>query len=440
MPGVAHPRRSVRLVALAAAGQLVASVCTAVVLQHSIATTVTPTRSRPVPALADTERSGSDRVGAVRALLRQRAAAVLAHDRERLLDTIDPAAAALRARQARLLDALRDVPLSGWTYSLDPSHAQPPSRGLDRRYGTWWAPDVSLHYALAGFDAAPTERQQGLTFVRRAGRWYLAADDDFRSHRTAYELWDGGSVVVARGASTLVLAHPDNGELVELLLRETDAAVPRVTAVWGQRWAQRVVLVVPASEAELRRLLPDLGDLSQIAALATAELTHRGSGYHSVGDRVLIDPPNFARLGSLGRRVVLAHEVTHVASREATGPAVPTWLVEGLADYVGYHGLGVPLSTSAGELGAEVRAGQLPARLPADQAFAGNDPALAQVYEQSWLAVVLLARTYGEPALLRLYRTVGSGQPLAQVMMMQLNTTEAAFTVAWRDALRRELA
>ena len=51
----------------------------------------------------------------------------------------------------------------------------------------------------------------------------------------------------------------------------------------------------------------------------------------------------------------------------------------------------------------------------------------------------LLARTYGEPALLQLYRTVGSGRPLAQVLTMQLGTTEAAFTVAWRDALRREL-
>ena len=437
MPAGTRRRLSVRLVAMVATGQLLASVCAAVAMQRPTVITAAVTGGQPPPARADILR---DRVGAVRALLQRRAAAVLARDRDALLDTIDPAATALRARQTGLIDALREVPLSVWIYDLDPSHTQPADRVLDRRYGAWWAPNVSLRYALGGYDAVPTERQQGLTFVWRDGRWFLAADDDFPAHRTAYELWDGGSVVVARGASTLVLSHPGNDELVRLLLGETDAAVPRVSAVWGQRWSQRVVLVVPGSEAELRRLLPDVGDLSQIAALATAELTHRGSGYHPVGDRVLIDPPNFARLGSLGRRVVLAHEVTHVASREATGPAVPTWLVEGLADYVGYRGLGVPLSTSAGELGADVRAGQLPARLPADQAFAGNDPALAQVYEQSWLAVALLARTYGEPALLRLYRTVGSGHPLAQVLMRQLGTTEAAFTVAWRDALRRELA
>ncbi len=436
MPGVARRRPSVRLVAIVAAGQLAASVCAAFALQSPTVTAAAVTRGGHPPARADITR---DRIDAVRALLQRRAAAVLAHDRDALLDTIDPAATALRARQATLLDALREVPLSVWTYDLDPSHARPADRVLDRRYGAWWAPDVSLRYALAGFDAVPTNRQQGLTFVRRGGRWYLAADDDFPEHRTAYELWDGGPVVVARGASTLVLAHPGNDELVRLLLRDTDAAVPRVSALWGQRWAQRVVLVVPGSEAELRRLLPDVGDLSQIAALATAELTHRGTGYHPVGDRVLIDPPNFARLGRLGRQVVLTHEVTHVASRDATGPAVPTWLVEGLADYVAYRGLGVPLSTSAGELAADVRAGRLPARLPADQAFAGDDPALAQVYEQSWLAVVLFVRTYGEPALVRLYRTVGSGRPLAQVLMMQLDITEAAFTVAWRDALRREL-
>lgn len=424
-----------RLVALVAAGQLVASGSASVARQHPTALAA----SQPAAPGRVRQPAGNDRATAVRALLRQRGAALRAHDRPAFLATIDPAATTFRARQAKVFDALHDVPLSAWGYDVDAAHARPNTPALDRRYGTWWAPDVVLRYALAGFDAAPTERQQGLTFVRRAGRWYLAADDDFGGHRTARELWDGGPVLVARGASTLVLAHPGHDALVRLLLRETAAAVPRVTAVWGQRWARRVVVMVPGSETELRRLVPDIGDLSQTAALATAELSDRGRGDHPVGDRVLLNPPNFARLGPLGRRVVLTHEVTHVASRAATGPGMPTWLVEGLADYVGYRGLGLSLSASASELQGDVRAGRLPTRLPTDAAFDGSDPLLAQVYEQSWRAVVLLARMYGEPALLRLYRAVGAGRPLAQALPSELRTTEAAFTVAWRDDLRREL-
>ena len=417
-----------RLVALAACAQLTASLGGALVQQQP-----RPTVSfQPVAQ----QQAGPDRATAVRALLQRRAAAVLTGDANGFLATVDPRARAFRARQAAVFSHLRGVPLASWSYALDATHQRPGRAGLDQRYGAWWAPDVVLRYAVAGFDRTPTERQQGLTFVQRDGRWLLAADDDFPDHRTDRELWDAGPVIVTRGRAAVLLAHPGHAALVRTLLRAADAAVPRVTRAWGRDWSRRVVLELPGSGAELSVLAPDAGDLSQIAAVATADL--RGRGYHPTGDRVLLHPTNITRLGPLGLRVVLTHEITHVASRLASGPAAPSWLVEGQADQVAYDGLNLPVSVSAHELQGDVRAGRLPSHLPDDAAFDGNDPALAQAYEQAWLAVVALTRSYGRPAVLRLYRAVGAGRPLGQALR-ELGTTEPAFTARWRDDLRREL-
>lgn len=437
---------TVRLLAVAVAVELALGLTVAARSERPAAGAATA-GTRPAARLTVTRHRPPvpDRGTAVRRLLADRAGAVQRHDARAFLATVDPRAIGFRQRQAKLVAALRDVPLASWSYDLDIEHSRGAHPVLDRRYGIWWAPDVVLHYRLAGFDADATEQRQSLTFVQRSGRWYVAADDDFagEGRRSARDLWDEGDVVVTRGVSCLVLAHPGNAALVGMLVRETDAAVRKVTAVWGTGWAQRVVLLVPDTQDELARVVPDAGDLGQIAALATAELTSPDRGYHPVGDRVLINPATFGRLGTLGRRVVLTHEVTHVASRRATGPEVPTWLVEGLADYVGYRDVDLPLAVSARELQVDVRAGRLPTVLPADASYDGSSSELAQTYEQSWLAVVLLVRTYGQDGLLRLYREAGRGRDpgsFDRVLATQLHTSRSAFTAAWIADLRRELA
>lgn len=399
------------------------------------------------PARASNTRGDlASRTTAVTELLEARSTAVLQHDRERFLATVDPEATAFRARQAAVIDALGEVPLASWSYDLDPDQARPSTPALEARYPTdWWAPNVTLRYALAAFDRTPTLQPQGLTFVQRGEHWYVGADDDFddTSHATGRELWDSGPVIAARGRACLVLGHPARAQLVRSLVSDCDAAVPRVTAVWGSGWAQRVVLMVPDDAAELATIVPDSGDLSQIAAVATAELVAPATGYHPVGDRVLVNPANFVELGTLGRRVVLTHEVTHVASRQSTGPQVPTWFVEGLADYVGYQGVRLPLSVSAQELRVDIRAGRVPSRLPPDSAFDGGRKDLAQTYEQSWLAVVLMVRTYGQGAVLRLYRDVGADATkgaLDRAVQRDLGTTVAALTGLWTADLKRRLS
>ncbi len=420
------------------AAQLVAATASAALLSQPDAggvKTAQVVNARPQPAAAD-------RTAAVRTLLAGRAQAVLRRDRAGFLATLDPQGEPFRARQAAMFDALAEVPLARWEYRLEARREQPGSAALDARYGTWWAPEVALRYSFDGYAAAPTLLTQGFTFVEREDRWYVAEDSDFPDRRTAHQIWDEGPVTVIRGARCLVLSHPDPDALVAQVAAACEDAVPRVTAVWGTAWSQRVVLIVPSSVVELGRLVPQLGDLSQIAALATAELASPSTGYHPVGDRVLINPAGFARLGVVGRRVVLTHEVAHVASRGLTGPAVPTWLVEGFADYLGYLGAGVPVRTAAQELGEAVRAGHLPTALPSDADFDAGNVALPQIYEQSWLAVRLLVQEFGVPGLLRLYRAAGqapAGAPFETALRTAVGTTTAELTAQWRRHLRSEL-
>ena len=382
---------------------------------------------------------------AVRQLLDARADAVLRRDRAAFLAGVWDGAPEFAERQAALFDNLEGVPLDTWAYQLDPRSERSTDPALDAKYGEgrWWAPDVVLTYALAEFDPEPTYAPQGLTFVQVGEVWQLAADDDFAvtGHPTSRGLWDGGPVVQHRGSSSLVLGHPGSEELLRQVGDVVDAAVPRVTSVWGPEWAQKVVVLVPNDQAELDRMLGGTTDLTRIAAVATAELTDLDEGYHPVGNRVLVNPPNFAQLGRLGRQVVLTHETTHVATRAATGPDVPTWLVEGLADYVGYLDVDVPLGTSARDTRDAIRGGWRPAALPADTDFSGSNPQLAQAYETSWLAFRLIVDTYGLQPALAFYREVGAsrtdGAQLAveKAFAAHLGTTTAEFTALWQQHL-----
>lgn len=435
--------RLTRVVALVLAAQLLAALTGTVVLRavHDRPTAAPAVRGRPAPGV-DLDAAREE---AVRALLVRRAVAVRDRDRDAWLGTVDPLALVFRAKQAALFDALADVPLSDWTYRLDPASESPPGVDLDGSRGPgWWAPKVTLSYRITGYDDAPTKEPQRLTFVPRGSSWYVAADDDFAAvgRDTTRGLWDSGPVTVVRGLHSIVLGHPGSRSTMRRVVAGLDAAVPRVNRIWGTEWSGRVVALVPSTQAELSRVVGGHGDYSQIAAVATAELTDADAGYHPVGDRIVINPPNFAKLGSLGRRVVLTHEVTHVATRSASGPATPTWLVEGFADYVGYQGVHVPYSQSASELRAAVRKGRLPRTLPADADFSGANPDLAQVYEQAWLAVSYLAARYGRADLLRLYREVGRpGAPSAAFAdaLATLGTDVAAITEGWRRDLTTRL-
>jgi hypothetical protein len=225
---------------------------------------------------------------------------------------------------------------------------------------------------------------------------------------------------------------------------EVTAGIPRVNSVWGRDWAQRAVVLVPGTQRELSLIVEDYGDLDQIAAVATAEVQLDTNRPNPVGDRIGINPANWPELSPLGRRIVLTHELAHVASRAATSGSIPTWLAEGFADYLGYLDTGVPTTFIAQDLAADVRSGDAPRTLPGEALFDGSSEKLSSAYEGAWMACTLLVQRYGEKALVRFYRAVGrlSLQPKAAVgavLQRMFDTSLREFTADWRSFVRAQL-
>ncbi|WP_018654861.1 hypothetical protein [Actinomadura flavalba] len=367
------------------------------------------------PGAAPSGAPGEDAVGA---LLERRAAAVARGDRAAFLDTVTPA---LRAPEGRVFDNLRRMPLDAWRERFAGFGDVAPSGEASVR--------VTVRHRLRGFDRAETGRERTLRLTWHDGGWRVsgsgAGDDP--------EIWDGGPLRVVTGAASLVIG--DAPEVAEIS-RRLDAAEPVVTSVTGRGWARTSVALAPARPAVARALAGSSSpDLTRIAALATvAPGVDGGRG----ADRVVVSPGTFTRLTATGRDVVLTHELTHVALDAARDTRTPMWLIEGLADHVGYKRANLGVREAAAELRADVRAGRVPSALPDAAAFSASSDRLTQAYQESWLACRMIARDHGEKILLHLYRTAGRTSESA-ALRSTLGLSLSRFTAQWRTELRREL-
>lgn len=398
-------------------------------------------------SLADARGSGTGAptVAAVQALLERHGADVVHRDRAEFVADLDPdpAAASYRKAQTAMFDNLADVPLAAWSYRV----SAPVTGGdvLGRAAARYHAPvliaRIAFSYQLRGVDPSPTEHDDWLTFVRRGGHVRIASDADLADQGGSswHGPWDFGPVSVYRGAACLLLAHP--GDVTELagLAAVVDAAVTAVTAVWGPDWSRRVAVFVPATAGELQAVLggPPGTD--------TAAQTIGDPNNPRTGLRVVLDPDAGTRLSPIGLRIVLRHEITHVAAWSATNQNLPTWLVEGFADYVGNLDSGQPVTVAAAELRAQLRSGPVPAALPSTADFDQAGTRLPAVYEQAWLACRLIASLAASAGLVRVYHLAAAttGSPddgVDHALRTVVHMTLGQFTARWQQYLRTELA
>ncbi|MEV7405405.1 hypothetical protein AB0N93_34070 [Streptomyces sp. NPDC091267] len=370
----------------------------------------------------------------IRATLDRRAAAVLHHDPDGYLAVVAPDATALRTAQRKELAHLADVPVGSWTYRL----TKVTPRGADRATA-----DVRLGYRIKGYDSAPVSVDRVLDLERDPadGRWYLTADR--AAEGGGRQLWQQGDVEVVRGAHSLVLGVGRPRDELTGIAATADHAVPAVSGAWPERWAGRVVVLVPDTVRDMADLLGSpAANYRGIAAVTTGETGRSG---RAPADRVIVNPQAYALLGTFGQRVVLTHETTHVATRARTSAATPTWLSEGFADWAAYRAEQRTATEIAPELTDAVRGGELPAALPtdADFGFDGDADRLARAYEGGWLACELIAEHWGEEKLFAFYRAVGghSGRDGAveQALHEVLGTTPQDLTVRWREYLEERL-
>ncbi|MDQ1679371.1 MAG: hypothetical protein QOI42_230 [Frankiaceae bacterium] len=394
---------------------------------HSSASVHSPPTVAPTVARS---MEPGDVVAGVSRVLAARDKALLARRRSAFLSATAPKSTA--AAQAALLYAdTAQVPLSGWDEKVDAASVTAvPGRPATYRL------DIVRRYRLRGFDPGGVPQRRTLTVVHTSTDWRVLTD--VAADGARLELWESGPVVVGHGASSLVLAHPADRAKIAPYAALADSAVREVTRVWGTGWEKRVVLIVPATGEELGGVLQSHADYSQIAALATADVVDSGGLRAALAERVVVNPATFSRLTPLGQRIVLTHEVTHVASRLDTGPSSPSWLVEGLADYVAYRDAGVATRVAARDLVTAARSGGLPAALPSDADFDPTAHDLTAAYELSWLACRLIVQRTGEAKLLAFYRAVGADhgaqdEVVRRQMAAVLSTTPQSFTTAWRQ-------
>jgi hypothetical protein len=382
------------------------------------------------------------RLRAARDLLSARSAAVKARSKSAWMATVDLQGSAFRGRQSLAFDNLVKLPLGEFSYGtvgLAPALAAARAQRVGPQA---WAATVTGTYSLAGFDRAPRSFEATYTLVQRPGGWRIADDTD---GATPVQPWDLPGLRVLRGQSVIVI-----GNAPEARMRDygaiSDSAVRRVSGVWGTDWNTHVVIVTPSTTGEFADLLlrSPADGLDQVAAITEGVIV---PGQRAQGDRVVINPNAFTALSPIGRQVVITHELTHVAARSSTTTPVPTWLSEGMADYVGYSGLNLPRELVASALLTLVRAGKGPKTLPSAAEF---NPALTQIapsYGASWLAVSRLVDLYGQTRVVAFYRAIAGSPTMhqsgqldpdaiaAQAFPRSFGVTEEQFVDGWRGYL-----
>lgn len=343
----------------------------------------------------------------IKALLGQRATAMLDGDRKAFLATVDPSSSAFVRRQGLLFDGFQRLGLS--EYRLDLGSRPWPELTTDReivRYGAGAEPTV-LHieetYALTRFDEQPALEDLFLTFVRRPDGWRVASDSDL-DDLTMYsgrKLWEFGPLATRTSEHFLYVSHPDLLGPAQSVLNAAEEALEAVSAQWPLDWNERVVIVAPSTTEELGRLIQATFDLDVFVAFAASGVD-RARDWDLVGHRILLNWPNFSRFDESTQLSVLTHELLHVATREYSGPLVPIFVEEGVAEWVTGH-------DSASLLAGQVQNGLFDRELPLDHEFiSGSDAVILSAYQESSAAIRYAAERFGDDAVAEFYRELGT--------------------------------
>ncbi|MCZ3388860.1 MAG: hypothetical protein LH645_06965 [Actinomycetia bacterium] len=291
--------------------------------------------------------------------------------------------------------ALKGVPFESFDVRL--ARSDRPDAG-EVRSGRFQATAI-VEYRLP-LDEVLVGRTAAATFRLGPNGWRLV-----RLNASGRDLWDHEPVDVTENGQTLVMARrgdlrlPGLGTLAEQARRE-------VADFWSARWPQTTVVVLPSTP----RLLDPLAGLESGSDQVAVTLWATGSEGPVI--RVLMNPTVYDQMPTLARKIVLRHEITHVAQNALPRDGVPTWLKEGLADYVSYRGSGIPDSFVGAQLLAKVRATGVPEDLPDDSEFdldrASADRRVA--YQSGWAFCQMVADAYGDDRLVPFYAAVARGE------------------------------
>jgi hypothetical protein len=290
-----------------------------------------------------------------------------------------------------------------------------------------WVGDVQLDWRLDGFDQGLSRMEVTMTFLEtEEGAAFVTARGDYGEPAP---LWLLERLSVERSRRSLVMATRDVEE--ERFAELADEAVVDVRKVLPD-WRGQLVVEVPRSQAQLTRALGSAEDSYDAIAAVTTPVD--GSPAANTPIHIFVNPPVFEPLGEQGAQIVMSHEAAHVAT-EAAASSMPTWLLEGFADYVALAHVDLPVEVTASQILDQVRRDGAPPALPGAGEFETHNTALGASYESAWLACRLIAETYGEARLIAFYERADADEDTTGAFREVLGTNEAAFTAAWRRYL-----
>lgn len=301
--------------------------------------------------------------------------------------------------------------------------------GEQRRLGDdAWVGAVDVTYRIPGYDPSATHLETSFVFDSVDGKARIAS---VGGHGHRAPSWLTGRLSVVRTPRTLVLAAPSaDAQRFSAMAQRAVHDVDQVLT----GWRGSLVVEVPASEQRMDQMLH--ASHEQYANIAAVTTTVTGTVVPGTPVHVFVNPRIFATLKPKGAQVVLSHEATHVATQAAFAD-MPTWLLEGFADYVALDHAGVPVQIAAKQILGKIRKDGPPHHLPTASDLSPTANGLGATYEEAWLACRYLGQRYGEQRLVSFYDTVDHGQSTRQAFRSVLGTTQKAFVEGWRADLRR---
>ncbi len=340
-----------------------------------------------------------------------------------------PGSGPARRELANILANVRALDIEGLTMRYVDEDAGRLAAAAQRRIpGQAWVADVQLGWRIGGYDGADAHLETTLTLTRTArGAAFVSARGKFGE---TTPLWLLSRLHVRRTPRSLVMTTRRAD--VPRFSKLADQAVVDVRKVLPG-WRGRLVVEVPEDQQELDQTLgADDHTYDEIAAVTT---TVDGTLTPSAPVHIFVNPRIFDPLGANGSQIVMSHEATHVATHAATA-SMPTWLLEGFADFVALDHVDLPVSVTASQIIAQVRKDGVPQHLPGKVEFDTANTALGASYESAWLACRLIGQKYGEAKMIEFYRRADRDSSTAGAFRDVLGTTQSAFTRDWQDYLR----
>ena len=293
--------------------------------------------------------------------------------------------------------------------SVEVSWKASPASGLD--------PDVT-HRSTVELRVAP-QRDGSLSIVG-TGRM-----------SSSVPVWLLGDVTVDTGGGRTIVridGGDDSMPVDDMVARARDVVERTVPGVDGD-----LTVISPRTQAQMAAVVGQQQDaVAQIAAVTT------GIDGDTAADDVVVvlNPAVFATMDQRAAQVVLTHEATHVLT-SAVGTTAANWVVEGFADFVALQDDTAPLSVSAGQVLARVRAGDVPAALPTDTDFGSTQHGLGAVYESAWMIFRMLGEQHPRQDVVAFYREVIGGEPVERALRSTFGLTVDELTADWRAYLTK---